>query len=376
MTAHKPISINTIRQHLRELVAADTSDPVATMNADHPAILYAAHVLECAGCDVSITDLGDGCVNLLATRGQPITLFNCHLDTVKPNPNWTRDPFTLQVEDDRAYGLGACDIKGAAACMLSVAQASDQPIAILLTTDEEAGKGKCVQSFLKEQASYWDRVVVAEPTEAKAVFQHRGFASFEIEFTGNAGHTSGANASTNSAIHKAIEWGHKALALAQPGGMLADARFNIGLIEGGTASNVIAASAIARFGFRPLPSPDAVSIAQQSINALHELLPDDGSANWTDRFVGPALVRTETMAPIVKAWGIETGPDVDFWTEAALFANAGLPAIVLGPGNIAQAHASDEYVELDQLEQCAHAYAEIVAMEAANQLTTEGTHAP
>lgn len=376
MTTHKPISINTIRQHLRELVAADSSDPVATMNADHPAILYAAHVLECAGCDVSITDLGDGCVNLLATRGQPTTLFNCHLDTVKPNPNWTRDPFTLHVQDARAYGLGACDIKGAAACMLSTAQASDQPIAVLLTTDEEAGKGKCVQSFLKEQASKWDRVVVAEPTEAKAVFQHRGFASFEIEFTGNAGHTSGANASTNSAIHNAIEWGHKALALAQPGGMLADARFNIGLIEGGTASNVIAASAIARFGFRPLPSPDAVSIAQQSIDALHALLPDDATATWTDRFVGPALVRTEAMIPIVKAWGIETGPDVDFWTEAALFAAAGLPAIVLGPGNIAQAHASDEYVELDQLEQCAHAYTQIVAKEAANQLTPEGAHAP
>lgn len=376
MSTTTPISINTIRQHLRELVAADSSDPVDSMNADHPAILYAAHVLECANCEISITELGDGCVNLLATRGHPTTLFNCHLDTVKPNPSWTRDPFTLHVQDARAYGLGACDIKGAAACMLNAAQASSEPIAILFTTDEEAGKGKCVESFLKDQGQHRSRVVVAEPTNAKAVFQHRGFASFEIKFAGNAGHTSGANASGNSAIHKAIDWGHKALALAQPGGLLADARFNIGLIEGGTASNVIAASAIARFGFRPLPSPDAVSIAQKSIDALHTLLPEDGTATWTDRFVGPALVRDEAMTPIVEAWGIETGPDVDFWTEAALFAAGGLPAIVLGPGNIAQAHASDEYVELDQLEQCAHAYAQIVAKEAANLLTTEGAHAP
>ena len=375
MSSIPDIDESTILKHLRALVGADSSDPVSTVSPDHPVLTYAAHVLEQAKCSVTVTDLGGGCVNLLAVRGEPETLFNCHLDTVQPNPNWARDPFTLGVEDGRAYGLGACDIKGAAACMLAVAQASDAPIGILLTTDEEAGKGDCVEAFLAEHGHDWSRVVVAEPTRAKAVFQHRGFTSFEIEFTGVAGHTSGADASPNSAIHKAIEWGNAALALAHPGGILAGNRFNIGLVSGGTASNVIAADAKVRFGFRPFPKPGAESITAQCIQALHELLPDDSSASWTDRFVGPTLVRDDSMTPVVQSWGIETGPDVDFWTEAALFAAGGLPAIVLGPGDIAQAHASDEFVEIAQLNACAAAYSAIVTAESQANLLSGGAHA-
>ncbi len=367
------IPIDTITKHLRHLVAQDTSDPVSTITKDHPILGYAARVLEGAGCTVTIEDLGAGCVNLLGVRGEPVTLFNCHLDTVKPNPNWSKDPFELSIESGRAYGLGATDIKGAGACMLSVAQSTDAPIAILFTTDEEAGKGHCVETFLESQRSRWARAVVAEPTKAKGVFQHRGFTSFELTFHGTAGHTSGADASHDSAIHKALQWGSQALTLAQPGAILDGARFNIGLAQGGSASNVIAADAILRFGFRPLPTRDAPQRTKACIQSLQDLLPRDGSTIWTDRFVAPALVRDESMVPIVESWGIELGDDVDFWTEAALFAVGGVPAVVLGPGNIAQAHSSDEYVELAQLEQCADAYAAIVSA----ALTIQGgAHAP
>ncbi len=370
------VPIDTITEHLRHLVAQDTSDPVATITKEHPILAYAARVLEGAGCAVTIEDLGAGCVNLLGVRGDPSTLFNCHLDTVKPNPNWTKDPFTPTIENDRVYGLGATDIKGAGACMLSVAQSTDAPIAILFTTDEEAGKGRCVETFLESQRDRWARAVVAEPTNATVVFQHRGYTSFELTFHGTAGHTSGADASLDSAIHKALRWGSDALSLAQPGEILDGARFNIGLAQGGSASNVIAADAILRFGFRPLPAPDAPRRTKACIQALQDLLPKDGSTIWTDRFVAPALVRDETMVPIVESWGIELGDDVDFWTEAAIFAVGGVPAVVLGPGNIAHAHSADEYVELTQLEQCANAYTAIVRAESAALTTGGGAHAP
>jgi len=376
MSKPEAIQIETILTHLRALVSADSSEPERTMTANHPAMLYAMGVLTDAGCDVEITDLGGGCVNLFATRGETRTLFNCHLDTVKPNPMWTRDPFALDVEQGLAYGLGACDIKGAAACMLAVAQSTDAPIAIFLSSDEEGGKGVCVDSFLGAHAGRFARVVVAEPTNAKAVFQHRGFASFEIDFSGTAGHTSGADASSESAIHKAIKWGSEALELARPGGVLDGSRFNIGVIEGGTASNVIAASAKVRFGFRPQPSPEANELAQQGIDALRTLLPKGGGDAWSERFVGPALSRDDSMIEVVESWGIELGADVDFWTEAALFSAAGLPAIVLGPGDIAQAHASDEFVALDQLEKCAGAYMRIVGCALQTPMMTGGTHAP
>jgi hypothetical protein len=84
-----------------------------------------------------------------------------------------------------------------------------------------------------------------------------------------------------------------------------------------------------------------------AIAALKALLPGDGSAAWTDRFLAPPLTAGPAMAGACRGVGARAGPDVDFWTEAALFAagdGAGLPAVVLGPGDIAQAHAADEFV--------------------------------
>lgn len=298
MTAQGDISVptDTILDHLRMLVAADSSDPVATMTPDHGAVTHCVRTLAAAGFEVSIDDLGGGCVNVLAVRGGPAdngVLFNCHLDTVKVNPNWTRDPFALTVEvagtDAKAYGLGTTDIKGAAACLLAVAEVTDQPMAILFTTDEEGGKGTCVNTFVRTHAGAWDRVVVAEPTGAKIVRQHRGFASFEAMFRGTAGHTSGANASAGSAIHKAVRWMNAALELAEPGGVLDGSRFNIGIVHGGTASNVVASEATVRFGFRPEPGAHAAARTDERVRALKALLPEhsliDGSVEWTDRFL-------------------------------------------------------------------------------------------
>lgn len=361
-------SLDAILNHLEHLVQADSSDPESMITPAHSALLYATQVLQRAGCEVHITDLGNGCINLFASRGHPRVLFNCHLDTVKPNPGWTRDPFKLQIEDHLAYGLGACDIKGAAACLLHVAESSDEPIAILFSTDEEAGKGVCVNAFLEAQANAWECVVVAEPTNSVCVLQHRGFASFEVHFHGHAGHTSGADASDQSAVHQAIHWGERALALTQPGGVLHDARFNIGIVQGGTGSNVIASDTTVRFGFRPKPHAATAEMTEEQVRSLKHILPEQGQPLWTDRFIGPALVRTGEVAETVRSWGLEVGPDVDFWTEAALFAVGGIPALVLGPGDIAQAHTADEYVETNQLIMCTHAYARIVRVEGSKLL--------
>ncbi len=378
--------IDRVLEHLAWLVGFDTSDPASTVTGAHPIIVRCARELEAAGCEVLVEDLGGGSVNVLAVRGEPRVLFNCHLDTVRADGGWMRDPFSLAVkgernggwnppplsvvdggwnppplpvvEGERVFGLGACDIKGAAACLLVAAKETDGPLAVLLTTDEEGGKGRCIGHFLKTREFEPDVVVVCEPTGCEAVAGHRGFASFEVSFRGGAGHTSLADATVSSAVHHAVRWANEALSIAET--ELGDGRFNIGIIEGGTASNVVASSARVRFGYRPLPGAEAAARGTRALQRMEELLPSSSAAAWTERFVGPALEASAAVIEAIGQWGVSCGPDVDFWTEAGLFAADGLPAVVIGPGDIAQAHAADEFVEVEQLARCAVVFCDII----------------
>ena len=137
-----------ILEHLGALVSYDTSKPAETMQVDDPIMQYAAGQLQAAGFTTQFQDLGQGRVNLVAKRGTPKLLLNCHLDTVPVDPKWTLDPFTLTEAGDKVHGLGSCDIKGAAACMLTAVEATDHDVAVLFNTDEEAGHGDCIEHFL------------------------------------------------------------------------------------------------------------------------------------------------------------------------------------------------------------------------------------
>lgn len=343
--------LGRVLTHLERLVACDTQNPPRAITPDHPALTYCAGVLRGAGCDVSLTDLGDGCVSLLATRGSARTVVNCHLDTVPADPSWMRDPFKLAVDADHAVGLGACDVKGAAACMLAAAETAPGAIALLLTTDEEAGQSRCVRTFLAGGASRYERAVVAEPTGVRAVTRHRGLATYELSFKGVAAHSSVIGADQRNAVHMAALWCAEAIALTRST-PYDDVRLNIGVIEGGTKANVAASSARVVFGMRPPPGmhPD------EPAGALAGLGGDRDARTWTVRFAAPGLDEGERTRAMLADYGLTRGDPVDFWTEAALFGEAGLATVVLGPGNIRQAHAADEFVPLEDLRRAAEVY--------------------
>ena len=348
--------------HLRALVACDTRNPPRAIGTGGIFDYLRAHL---PGFACAVIDHGAGAVSLYAVRGQPKILFNVHLDTVPESPHWTASPFELRVTRDRAIGLGACDIKGAAAALLTAAAQTQGDAAFLFTTDEEANDARCIAAFLARQLPFAG-VIVAEPTRGAAVLAHRGISSVLMRLKGRAGHASGS--AEASALHQAMRWGAKALDYVetqshQRFGGLTGLRFNIGRVEGGIKANMIAPTAEVRFGFRRLPSMDhdALLATFRGFAGAH--------AEFAETFNGAPLpaggiaeAETKRLAArdLADELGVPIGSAVDFWTEAALFSAAGYTTFVCGPGDIAQAHSADEFVELSQLQQITETYLRII----------------
>ncbi len=349
--------LNAILARLEKLVAIDTRNPPRAMDGDHPLVALLRENLP--GFDVAVNDMGAGCVQILATRGAPKTLINVHMDTVPDAPGWSQSPFALVRGADRVIGLGACDIKGAAACAIEAAMRSDAPAAFLFTTDEENGAGECVSAFAAQDHGF-AQIVVSEPTRGEAVFAHRGIASFEIGFTGTSLHGSDARCLDQSAIFRAAHWLQRANDLARAsereGGALPGIRLNPGRIGGGIKPNICAPDCLVRFGVRPGPAHSIEDVAA----SLKALTPGDQIAFFKTLYTLPPLSADGKCGRAARAFadgvGIKQGPPVDFWTEAALFAAAQNPVFVFGPGDIAQAHTVDEWVSHAQLTAAFDAY--------------------
>ena len=362
--------LTRILEHLGRLVAFDTRNPPRAIHGDAKGIFgYLRSHLTGAGLRCELVDLGEGCVYLLATRGTPQLVINVHVDTVPADPGWTGDPLRLVVEPERAIGLGACDIKGAAACLLAVIGETHGDAALLFSSDEEAGSSRCVRAFLERHK--FAAALIAEPTRCKAVAEHRGIGTATATFSGHGGHASAARALVDSAIHEAVRWASLALDRAaadveRGDGELRGLRLNIGAIEGGLKANMIATSASVRFGVRPPPSlPPEDALAE-----LFALPHDPARVRFVHGFLAPPLpaggplvapgARASAVA-LASRLGLAVGPAVDFWTEAALFSEAGATALVFGPGDIAQAHTAGEWVALAALAAAAADYRRILS---------------
>ncbi len=354
------MAIEAVLQHLKSLIAFDTQNPPRSLHAKSPIFAWISNALG-QDFNIEITDHGVGRISMLAIRGKPALLFNVHLDTVPIIEGSQFPALEMTLDNDRVFGRGSCDIKGAVACLLDVAAATDQPMAMLFTTDEEGANGCCVARFVQsESCKAFKQVVVAEPTDCLAVLSHRGYLSVKGEFSGKSGHSSEPRALQDNALHKLSIWVaaavEKAAELDQQGRRPC---LNVGEVHGGIKSNVIADQARLHWSAR-LPPGDSNSDFLDMMSALDR----SGSASWQVPFSGPPLPTDGNDISGAEAFvvqhGIQSGPPVNFWTEASLFAQAGLPAIVLGPGNIAQAHVLDEWVSLEQLEKAVKIYLHLV----------------
>ncbi len=357
------MNTDRIIHHLENLVAFDTQNPPRRIDGDSPLFGYLRSRLG-QSFKIRTWDHGDGHVTFLAQRGNPQILFNVHLDTVPAGDGWDSDPLKLTLRDGKAIARGACDIKGAAACLLAIAEQGAENMAMLFTTDEEGAGGCCVRRFMESGAGEpYSQVIVAEPTGCKAIVGHRGFISLKAWFKGEPGHSSEARSLHDNAIHQFALWARSALALAESKKLTKDdpgSCFNIGLVEGGTKSNVIAGSVFMHASARLRPGDSNETFVQQ----VKACVPEGSQPEWEVPFTGeplPASGQTATSATgFAESSGLGIGDPVDFWTEASIFSEFEKPALVLGPGHIEQAHVANEWVSLAQLSHARELYQRII----------------
>lgn len=321
-------------------------------------------------CEILPLEGFPGKANLIATlgRGDGGLVLSGHTDTVPCNPErWQSDPFTLTERDGRFYGLGTCDMKGFFALVLEALkhyQASDfkQPLIILATADEESSM--CGARALAQQGKPKARyAVVGEPTSLNPIRMHKGIMMESVRLTGKAGHSSNPDLGIN-ALDAMVPVMNELMNLRRDlAGRYQNAHFavqvptlNLGCIHGGDNPNRICGSCELAFDLRTLPGMSNDDLREEIRQRLNPIAEQNRvEFSFEPLFPGVNSFETAATSPLVQAAERLTGHTsaaVNYATEAPFLQELGIDTIVLGPGNIDQAHQVDEYLAQDQIEPC------------------------
>ena len=299
-----------------------------------------------------------------------------HTDVVPVDgQSWDTDPFEIVEKDGRIYGRGTCDMKGfdaLAIWALVEAQRNGvtRPLQIALSYDEEIGCAGAppLIAAMADVLPKASACIVGEPSMMKTITGHKGGFGYNTHVQGFEVHSSlihtGVSAIMSGA--KLIDWANREnadYAAATPSEV--DAVFDppyttlhVGMIEGGTAHNITAKDC--RFGmdWRFVPGDDAEAAKARYLDAVAGLEAEmqavrpEAKVTLTEKFAVPAL-RPETdgeaEALVRRITGDNSRGVVSYGTEAGHFQDAGISSVVCGPGDIAQAHQPNEYLDVAQL---------------------------
>ena len=357
---------------LHDLIAAPSVSSVSPAfdSSNKPVISLLAEWLLSEGFEVEILPLPGqpNKANLIATLGSGSggLVLAGHTDTVPFDAEkWNHDPFKLTEADNRLYGLGMSDMKSFFALAIEAARGFDknnfqQPLIILATADEESTMdgAKALVELGKPKGRY---AVIGEPTGLKPINAHKGMMMESVRLTGRSGHSSdptlgiSALEGMQQAMTEILKWREELQSQYR------DALFavpfptlNLGHIHGGDNPNRICGCCDLHIDLRPLPGMELEELrATLQQRLFHLLQGSELELSITPLFDGTPAMHTDKSSAIVSAAEKLTGHaagSVAFCTEGPYLNAMGMETVILGPGDIAQAHQPDEFLALDRIQ--------------------------
>ena len=317
---------------------------------------------------------GEEKVNLVGKKGRSggsggLGLFS-HSDTVPGNISW--QPFAPEVKDGKLYGRGSCDMKGPLAATIVAASRFDaeqltKPLFIAVTSDEENGHvgSYFIVAESKLLTSGWpEYCVVCEPSELLPVYAHKGGARITVTARGVAAHTStDRGESANFKIAPFLAEMADLVKVFRTDKRFQNDKFspptngfNLVLNDGGVPSNVTADKTVATLGLRARPDAAFEKAIQMVVDRAkaHNLEVEERSLSHF--YVDPD---SPVVQAACRAAGAERAVTVPYGTEAITYQDY-MQSVVLGPGNIAQAHTVGEFIDIAQLEEAVEVYSRLI----------------
>lgn len=301
-----------------------------------------------------------------------------HSDVV-PVDGWNgpgeADPFQATWQNERLFARGACDMKGSLATMLAAASRVDQtvqvaPLTIVCTADEEVGFEGAKQvvahsKFFRELVAEQPLGIVGEPTRLEVVYAHKGIDGFRITSHGRAAHSStrdGLNA--NLAMVPMLDEIKRLYDRSESEPQFRNEHFdpptltwNFGVSDHAQAVNVTPAESRAWVCFRPMPGVDGQELVEQAKRKAESL-----GLSFEPLFGGPPLwgdAERSSIEELLRITGGRETKTVCYGTDGGHFSELH-DLVVCGPGDIAQAHTSDEWIALEQIQRGTDVYEQAI----------------
>ncbi len=384
------------KAQLATLIGFDT----VSKRSNRPLIDHMAAYLGDLGADITILpdDSGEK-ANLIARFGPadvPGLVWSGHTDVVPADePEWESDPFEMIERDGYLFGRGTCDMKGFAACVMAVAPELaraplSRPVYLCFSYDEEVGclGAPAIARHLAALPVSPEFAIIGEPSMMQLITGQKGKIAMRAEVTGTSGHSSFAPQHVNAIEHAAEAIGRIAARARRyhsdgpfdPDFTVPHATMLTTMIDGGVATNITPDSAGFTFELRSISGmdPEADMDALLAEIEAEVCVPMAAKAAGTgirfDRlFAYPAMGDARDSAGFARYAHLlpEWGGKVSFGSEGGVFEQiGGVPAVIVGPGSIDQAHKPNEFVALEQLRQCLGFLGSLI--EAISEPTTAG----